>query len=156
MAHIIPFRGVMYDPAVVKDMAHVVAPPYDVIEVEAQQALHARHPYNVIRLELGLDRPGDGSSENRYTRAATLLRDWLAAGALRRDPEPAIYPYSIEYRTPSREAGARPLTLTGFLSLVELEEFGTGRIFPHENTRAARSEERRVGKECRSRWSPYH
>ena len=27
----------------------------------------------------------------------------------------------------------------------------------HEETRATfRSEERRVGKECRSRWSPYH
>src|SRR2546430_13680955 len=25
-----------------------------------------------------------------------------------------------------------------------------------ENARVARSEERRVGKECRSRWSPYH
>src|SRR3712207_9531369 len=25
-----------------------------------------------------------------------------------------------------------------------------------EETKAARSEERRVGKECRSRWSPYH
>ena len=25
-----------------------------------------------------------------------------------------------------------------------------------ENLRAERSEERRVGKECRSRWSPYH
>ena len=25
-----------------------------------------------------------------------------------------------------------------------------------ENTSTARSEERRVGKECRSRWSPYH
>ena len=25
-----------------------------------------------------------------------------------------------------------------------------------ENSRAERSEERRVGKECRSRWSPYH
>src|SRR2546427_5717482 len=25
-----------------------------------------------------------------------------------------------------------------------------------EETRLARSEERRVGKECRSRWSPYH
>ena len=24
------------------------------------------------------------------------------------------------------------------------------------STRIARSEERRVGKECRSRWSPYH
>src|SRR2546430_9742998 len=29
----------------------------------------------------------------------------------------------------------------------------TGRSF---NTTKARSEERRVGKECRSRWSPYH
>src|SRR5690554_6430901 len=26
----------------------------------------------------------------------------------------------------------------------------------HDNVMAARSEERRVGKECRSRWSPYH
>jgi phosphoribosylpyrophosphate synthetase len=25
-----------------------------------------------------------------------------------------------------------------------------------ENVRGMRSEERRVGKECRSRWSPYH
>src|SRR5256885_14792120 len=27
---------------------------------------------------------------------------------------------------------------------------------PQARRRAARSEERRVGKECRSRWSPYH
>ena len=26
----------------------------------------------------------------------------------------------------------------------------------HEGTATMRSEERRVGKECRSRWSPYH
>ena len=26
----------------------------------------------------------------------------------------------------------------------------------HEVTTVSRSEERRVGKECRSRWSPYH
>ena len=26
----------------------------------------------------------------------------------------------------------------------------------YEDRRSARSEERRVGKECRSRWSPYH
>lgn len=155
MANIIPFRGVTYDPAVVKDMAHVVAPPYDVIDAEAQEALHARHPHNVIRLELGLDRPGDGPSENRYTRAAALLRDWLAGGALRRDPEPAIYPYSIEYRVPSREAGAGTRDLKGFLSLVELEEFGTGRIFPHENTRTAAKEDRlKLLETCRANVSP--
>src|SRR5215213_6344792 len=29
-------------------------------------------------------------------------------------------------------------------------------VLEPESIRAARSEERRVGKECRSRWSPYH
>ena len=36
----------------------------------------------------------------------------------------------------------------------------TGRLIPREDYRLStlncRSEERRVGKECRSRWSPYH
>ena len=38
-------------------------------------------------------------------------------------------------------------------------EFVGGKIDPEvldRVLRAARSEERRVGKECRSRWSPYH
>ena len=43
------------------------------------------------------------------------------------------------------ERDARALTVTG------RRRADTGRI-----RRAGRSEERRVGKECRSRWSPYH
>src|SRR3712207_2661408 len=31
-----------------------------------------------------------------------------------------------------------------------------GTYVPTESTEQSRSEERRVGKECRSRWSPYH
>ena len=30
------------------------------------------------------------------------------------------------------------------------------RAFAEEEVKPIRSEERRVGKECRSRWSPYH
>src|SRR3712207_8267876 len=33
---------------------------------------------------------------------------------------------------------------------------GTGRVFDVDAYAPSRSEERRVGKECRSRWSPYH
>ena len=33
---------------------------------------------------------------------------------------------------------------------------GAEKIFKAETTINGRSEERRVGKECRSRWSPYH
>src|SRR3989440_1271641 len=46
------------------------------------------------------------------------------------------------------------LWLPGLLKLRKLRDAGFfGRIFA---VRGERSEERRVGKECRSRWSPYH
>lgn len=142
MAKLIPFRGVLYDPRTVKDVANVVAPPYDIIDATYQKALYERHPNNVIRLELGLDEPGDSPAKNRYTRAAGLLNEWLKSGALRRDTQPSLYLYMIEYRPPSGDASAPARTLKGFFSTVELEEFGTGRIFPHENTRSAAKADR--------------
>lgn len=154
MANLIPFRGVLYDPASVGDPAKVVAPPYDVIDAAGQTALHERHPHNVIRLELGKDEAGDGPQRNRYTRAAGLLRDWQQKGILRRDPEPAIYPYQIEYQVPGA-AGEERRVLKGFLSTVELAEFGTGHIYPHENTRsAAKADRMELLAACRANFSP--
>jgi uncharacterized protein (DUF1015 family) len=151
MAEIVPFRGVLYDPAKVGDVASVVAPPYDVIGPAEQAALYARHPANVIRLELGQEQPGDDPQNNRYARARRFLEEWLRAGTLRRDDRPAIYLYTVEYRL--RSGLVR--TMRGFLSLVRLEEFGTGRIFPHENTRTAAKDDRyRLLETCRSNFSP--
>jgi uncharacterized protein (DUF1015 family) len=154
MANIIPFKGVLYNPAKIPDISRVVAPPYDVVDPVLQQALHARHPHNVIRLELGLDEPRDGPTGNRYTRAAASLRVWLAAGVLRREREPGIYPYTIEYRSPADVAGPTKKTLKGFFSTVELEEFGTGRIYPHENTRpSAKTDRLNLLEACRANFS---
>ena len=151
MAEIHPFRGVLYDPARVGDVTSVVAPPYDVIGPAEQAALYARHPGNIIRLELGQEHPGDNPQENRYTRARHFLQDWLRDGILRRDDKPAIYLYAVEYRL----RGSQTRTMRGFLSLVTLEEFGTGRIFPHENTRAAAKDDRyQLLETCRSNFSP--
>src|SRR5207245_10497153 len=81
MAEIIPFRGVLYDPAKVGDVTAVVAPPYDVIGPDEQAARYDRHPCNIVRLELGREQPGDGPQDNRYTRAKRglepCLRDWV-------------------------------------------------------------------------------
>lgn len=155
MANLIPFKGVLYDPASVGDIANLVAPPYDIIDGAFQKALHERHPNNVIRLELGLDQPDDGPSRNRYTRAADCLRAWLAQGSLRRDQEPAVYPYTIEYDPPSGEPGAARLVMKGVLSTVELAEFGTGHIYPHENTRtAAKADRLNLLETCRANFSP--
>jgi uncharacterized protein (DUF1015 family) len=154
MANLIPFRGVLYNPAKVPEISRVVAPPYDVIHASAQRALHARHPNNVIRLELGLEEPGDGPSRNRYTRAAASLRDWLDNGILQRDREPAFYPYMIDYRSPLDPTGTPPKTLKGFFSTVELEEFGSGRIYPHENTQAsAKTDRLNLLEACRANFS---
>jgi uncharacterized protein (DUF1015 family) len=154
MANLIPFRGVLYDPAAVKDLGKVVAPPYDIIDAEYQRALHARHPHNIIRLELGEDKPGDTPAENRYSRAAAALTTWLSSGVMKRDVDPSIYLLMIEYQPPSSLPGTRR-TLKGFLSTVELEEFGTGRIFPHENTRsAAKADRLSLLEACRANFSP--
>ena len=151
MAEILPFRGVLYDPAKVGDVTAAVSPPYDVIGPDEQAALYDRHPCNIVRLELGREHPGDGPQDNRYTRAKRYLDAWLRDGVLRRDGRPAIYPYAAEYRL--RSGAVR--TMRGFLSLVKLEEFGTGRIFPHENTRAAAKDDRyQLLETCRSNFSP--
>lgn len=155
MSTIIPFHGTIYDAKIVGDVANVVAPPYDIIDPATQKALHARHPQNIIRLELGLDQPGDGPSNNRYTRARSTLRDWLRSGALKRDAQPTLYYHTIEYTPPYSTPGAPTRVLKGFLSSVKLEALDSGHIYPHENTRAAAKTDRlNLLEACGSNFSP--
>jgi uncharacterized protein (DUF1015 family) len=155
MAHVIPFHGMLYDPATVGDVRQVVAPPYDIIDGALQKTLHDRHPNNVIRLELGYELPGDNASNNKYTRAAAELKAWMKSGALRRDSQPAIYYHTIEYHPPYSAPGTPTKLFKGFLSTVELEEFGSGNIYPHENTRAAAKTDRlNLLEACRANFSP--
>lgn len=155
MSQIIPFRGTLYDPAVVGDVKQVVAPPYDIIDAVGQRALHDRHPRNIIRLELGLDQAGDSPTHNRYTRAAATLKDWLAAGALKRDQLPALYYHTIEYAPPSSDSHAPRKVLRGFLVTTKLEPLDSGHIYPHENTRAAAKTDRlNLLEACKANFSP--
>jgi len=91
MAMIVPFRGIHYDPNKIGDLRQVVAPPYDVISPEAQEAFYRRHPYNIIRLILNRETPADNPRDNRYTRSAAHYRDWLKEGILVRVPRPHFY-----------------------------------------------------------------
>ena len=77
MADIRAFRAHRYDLGRVGNLSDVIAPPYDVIDPALQQALYDRSPYNVIRLILNKEAPADTETDNRYTRSAAVLRDWL-------------------------------------------------------------------------------
>jgi uncharacterized protein (DUF1015 family) len=129
MAEIRAFRAFRYDLGRVGSLGDVVAPPYDVIGPDLQQALYNRSPYNVIRLILNKETPADKEADNRYTRAARHLRDWQQEGILKQDSARALYVYHQEF-----EAEGRRFTRRGFLARVRLEPFGQGKIFPHEET----------------------
>jgi uncharacterized protein (DUF1015 family) len=129
MPDVSPFRAVRYDVARVGELSHLVAPPYDVVDATLQDRFYEASPYNVIRLELNRDEPGDTSASGRYTRAARFLKDWLRQGVLREDEHPALYVYHqtfvVEGKTHTRK---------GFFARVRLEPFGQGKIYPHEQT----------------------
>jgi uncharacterized protein (DUF1015 family) len=129
MAEIRAFRAYRYDLGRAGTLSDVVAPPYDVIDPALQQALYDRSAYNVIRLILNKEEPGDTESSNRYTRAARCLREWQHEGILLHDSARAVYVYHQEFEVEGQRFNQR-----GFLARVRLERFGEGRVFPHEET----------------------
>lgn len=138
MAIVSPFRGIRYDTSRVGDLSRVVTQPYDVISPEEQRQLHERHPRNIVRIDFGLDRDGDGPEGNRYTRAATWFREWLAEGTLAQDPAPAFYDYEQEFTIPGKGTFLRK----GFLGALRLSAFGEGMVFPHERTHSGPKRDR--------------
>ena len=65
MAEVRPFRGMLYNAQKIKDIAAVVAEPYDIISPVQQRRYYQQHPYNIIRLILGRSKPGDNKTNNQ-------------------------------------------------------------------------------------------
>jgi uncharacterized protein (DUF1015 family) len=137
MADIRAFRGFRYDLGQVGSLSDVVAPPYDVIDPALQQRLYDRSPYNAIRIEFTMGAPEDTEAENKYTRAAGTLREWIASNVLRQDTARALYIYEQEF-----EAEGNTYTRRGFFARVRLQPFGEGKIFAHEQTMSGPKEDR--------------
>jgi len=138
MAEIAPFRGLCYNQRLIENLAQVVIPPYDVISSEEQRVFHERSPYNFIRLELGLPKPEDTDSDNPHTRAAAWISQWEQQGILTRGCEPSVYSYELDYNTGPAEVKTRK----GFICVLRLEEFSSGKVRPHEKTFQAVKDER--------------
>jgi uncharacterized protein (DUF1015 family) len=129
MATIAPFRGFIFNEQRAGRIKDLVCPPYDIISPAEQQELYRKSPHNIVRLEFGLESPGDTEIDNRYTRAAALLEEWLRNDILLRSAEPAFYIYEMEYK-----AGGRVRKVRGFISLVRIEDYDSGVVKPHETT----------------------
>lgn len=137
MADIRAFRGFRYDLGRSGPLSDLVAPPYDVVDADLQQALYDRSPYNAIRIELSKEEPGDSPNTNRYTRASEALSGWINENVLQQDTLRCLYVVEQEFTVEGVTRKRR-----GFIARVRLEPFGTGSIFPHEETMSGPKEDR--------------
>jgi uncharacterized protein (DUF1015 family) len=129
VADIRPFHGIHYNPALVKDLSKVICPPYDIISPQQQQVLYRRSEYNFVRIEHGRELPHDKDTDNKYTRAAATLTQWLKEKILVTDETPCLYVDEHQFQYQGRTCRRR-----GIAARVRLEEWDRKIVRPHEGT----------------------
>ena len=137
MAEVHPFRGVRYNQELVKDLADVICPPYDIISPQLQQELYRRSQYNFVRLEHNRELPQDTATDNKYTRSAAILERWLEQGILVVDEAPTIYLHDHYFNYRGKERRRR-----GIIACVRLVEWDEKVVRPHEGTLVEHTDDR--------------
>jgi len=127
-----PFRGYRFAIDRERDVSKIVAPPYDQISPEQQDALYAMSPANIVRVSYPKDGPDD-----KYARARATLDRWLAEGVWEREATPAVYPYHQTYRLDGHE-----VTRVGLVALGQVTDYTRGEVLPHERTHAGPKHDR--------------
>jgi len=141
MADVQPIKTLRYAPEAAGPLEDLIAPPYDVIDDELRAELAARSPHNVV----GVDLP------QSYEGAAEKLDEWREQGVLVREAEPAIWVLRQDYSAPDGSTRTRK----GFFARVRVEDYGAGRIRPHERTHPGPKEDRlKLTRATRANLSP--
>ncbi|HUA47854.1 MAG TPA: DUF1015 family protein [Solirubrobacteraceae bacterium] len=144
MADVEPLRALHYDLERTRGLQDVVAPPYDVIDADERDELESRSPYNVVRIDLPV-------GDHPYETAARQFAAWQSDGVIVRDGQPAMWVLEQTYTGPDGQVRKR----RGFLARVRVEEYGPGRIRPHERTHPGPKEDRlRLTRATRANLSP--
>ena len=145
MADVQPFRALHYDRDAAGGLQALAAPPYDVIDDEQRAELVARSPHNVVEIDLPR---ADGDP---YAHAAEVFAAWQRDGILVRDEQPAIWALAQDYTGPD---GVRR-TRHGLFARVGIEDYGPGKVRPHERTHPGPKEDRlRLTRATRANLSP--
>ena len=131
MAEVHPFCGVRYNESIVGDIETVICPPYDIITPKMEEGLYQSSPYNFIHIEHNRQLPQDSDTDNKYTRSAAILEQWLKQGVLISDDTPTIYLHDQHFAHQGKELRRRALIVR-----IRLEEWHKNVVRPHEGTLA--------------------
>ncbi len=120
-----PFPAVRYNLDRV-DLDDVVAPPYDVLSDSEVDALQARHPANIVHVDV----PRESSGPGRYDEAAAVMQAWLTDRVMVVDEQPTFTLYRMRF---ADEAGRQRETV-GVIGGLEVVDEGSDGVLPHERT----------------------
>jgi uncharacterized protein (DUF1015 family) len=137
VADVLPFKGLRYNRVKIDDLGKVICPPYDIIPPALHEELHARDEYNFIRIEDAKSYPQDSNTDNKYTRAARALQQFVEQKILVSEKKPAIYLHDHFFKIAGKDMMRR-----GVVARVRLEEWEKGIIKPHEGILAAAKDDR--------------
>lgn len=120
-----PFAALRFSPDVAP-LPRVTAPPYDVIDPAERAELVARHPCNIVQVDL----PDEADGPGRYDAAARRFESWRDEGVIVADERPSFTVYRMGY---TDDLG-RPRRTVGVFGALELSRPGEAGILPHEHT----------------------
>lgn len=150
MADVRPFRGLRYNPRLTGELSNIICPPFDTISPEMQRSLYEQSAYNVVRLESGERLAKDTPESNRYTRAASLMRDWIETQVMVREDRHSFYLVQHTFKINGRDSVRLEL-----MACVRLEEYERRVVLPHEYTRDEDKRDRLALMEaCNANFSP--
>ncbi|HNA45334.1 MAG TPA: DUF1015 domain-containing protein, partial [Solirubrobacterales bacterium] len=133
MADIRPLHALHYDLRAIGSLGEVAAPPYDVISGPERSSMLDTSPFNVVEIDLPESTGGDP-----YEHASGTLEEWILSGILKQDREPSIWALTQEFTGPDGSMKIR----NAILARVRVEDYGPGRIRPHERTQPGPKQDR--------------
>jgi uncharacterized protein (DUF1015 family) len=148
MTEVIPFKGFIYNSNIV-NIEDVVSPPYDIITEEKKDILYQHSVHNIVRVDFGRILPDDNEKINKYTRASSILQDWINNGIIKQTKKESYYLYEATYNI-----GSTQHIMRGIFGAVKLVELGKG-VFPHEETHSKPKADRlNLMRACNANTSP--
>ncbi len=133
MAIVKPFCAVRPAPLYA---SRVAALPYDVYDRREAREAVKDHPLsflNIDRPETQFAPDTDMYDERVYRRAADMLREQIQNGIYRKDSEPGYYIYELTMNG---------RTQTGIVACCSIDDYESGVIRRHENTREEKEQDR--------------
>jgi uncharacterized protein (DUF1015 family) len=126
------------------DVSALIAPPYDVLDAGAKDALLARDERNIVAIDLPHLPAKQLGPDSAYAAAALRLFEYLKSGVLHKHHQPVMFVYRQTF-TFERQQHQR----TGLVATIDLLPFGPdtdgtrgGGVLPHEQTFSGPKEDR--------------